>query len=401
MKPIAAKLLRLLAVAAVAALVLATVTPPTGIRAGPAASPVSAALGPTDPGEVEAFFDDLMPRQLKSERVVGAAVAVVKDGRLLFAKGYGYAGLERGRPVEAERTLFYPGSTGKLFTWTAVMQLAEQGKLDLHADVNRYLDFAIAATYPQPITLAHLLTHTAGFEEEMGLMLAASQREVPPLREVLVERMPPRVYPPGELSAYSNYGTALAGYVVERVSGQPFEAYIAEHILTPLGMERSAAVQPLPAHLADLAGTYVPARVAHTSPQKLVDWIKAVDVAVDGDNRLLLAGRPYAEIAPGLFVQVGGERRMAFGRDARGRVTHLFWGPIAYLKVPWYQAPMVQLGLLTLCVAVLASALVAWPVHAWVARRRGDPPSPREARAARWLGALVGASSCALVGARS
>jgi CubicO group peptidase (beta-lactamase class C family) len=250
---------------AVAAALLLGLLAPSGAGAGVSLARTPQAAGPTDPAEVGAFFDDLMTRQLESERVVGAAVAVVKDGRLLFAKGYGYADLEGRRPVEAERTLFYPGSTGKLFTWTAVMQMAEQGKLDLHADVSRYLDFAIPATYPQPITLAHLLTHTAGFEEEMGLMLAASARDVPPLRQALVERMPRRVYPPGELSAYSNYGIALAGYVVERVSGQPFETYVAERILARLGMEHSAAVQPLPAHLAgDMSKGYGAATAATT-----------------------------------------------------------------------------------------------------------------------------------------
>jgi hypothetical protein len=95
--------------------------------------------------------------------------------------------------------------------------------------------------------------------------------------------------------------------------------------------------------------------------------------------------------------EVGGERRLAFGRDARGRVEHLFWGPVAYLRVPWYQAPPLQLALLAASLAVLASSLVAWPVHAWVARRRGDPPSPGGARVARWWAALLALLSLALV----
>ena len=102
---------------------------------------------------------------MEKHHIAGAAVSVVKDGKLFFAKGYGYADLENDIPVDPEQTIFRIGSVGKLFTWTAVMQLVEQGKLDLDADINTYLDFRIPDTYPQPITLKHLMTHTSGFED--------------------------------------------------------------------------------------------------------------------------------------------------------------------------------------------------------------------------------------------
>jgi CubicO group peptidase (beta-lactamase class C family) len=206
--------------------------------------------GPGNAQEVEDFFDELISKQLREEHVVGATVAVVKDGELVLAEGYGYADREERTPVVADETLVYPGSTGKLFTWTAVMQLAEEGKLDLDADINTYLDFEIPDTYPEPITLSHLMTHTSGFEEQFAAQLAEDQQDVLPLGEFLVRYMPERVYPPGEYSAYSNYGTALAGYIVQRVSGEPYERYVTDHILRPLGMEHSAASQPLPDRLA-------------------------------------------------------------------------------------------------------------------------------------------------------
>ena len=213
--------------------------------------------GPDDAREVEAFFDELIPSQLREEHLAGATVAVVKDGRIVFAEGYGYADREQRTPVVADETLFYPGSAGKLFTWTAVMQLVEEGKLDLDADINTYLDFEIPDTYPEPITMAHLMTHMAGFEEQLAALLAEDEQDVLPLREFLIRYMPERVYPPGEYFAYSNYGTALAGYIVERVSGEPYEQYVTDHILKPLGMEHSVATQPLPAHLAaDLSKGY-------------------------------------------------------------------------------------------------------------------------------------------------
>src|SRR3990170_1524332 len=131
----------------------------------------TAPTGPTDPLEMEAFLDDFITAQLEEDHIPGAVVSVVKDGELFFSKGYGLADLETQRPVTADQTLFGIGSTSKLFTWTAVMQLWEQGKVDLNADINMYLkDFQIPATYDQPITLAHLLAHTAGFEETWELL---------------------------------------------------------------------------------------------------------------------------------------------------------------------------------------------------------------------------------------
>ncbi|HET9908456.1 MAG TPA: serine hydrolase, partial [Anaerolineales bacterium] len=171
------------------------------------------------------------------------------DGKLLFAKGYGYADVENAIPVDPEQTIFRIGSVTKLFTWTAVMQLAEQGKLDLDADINTYLDFRIPDTYPQPITLTHLLTHTPGFEDRFFEVLASDVDDLVPVREWLVSHMPARVRPPGLAAAYSNYGTSLAGYIVAQVSGQPYEQYIQENILNPLGMVNSTAQSPIPSDL--------------------------------------------------------------------------------------------------------------------------------------------------------
>jgi CubicO group peptidase (beta-lactamase class C family) len=146
----------------------------------------------------------------------------------------------------ADQTLFRPGSISKVFTATAVMQLVEQGKLDLDRDVNEYLDFAIPKTFAEPVTLRRLLTHTAGFEEVVKNLFVASANEMRPLREYLIAARPERIFRPGTVPAYSNYGLALAGYIVERTSGEPFEKYIAAHILEPLRMEHSTFAQPLP-----------------------------------------------------------------------------------------------------------------------------------------------------------
>ena len=211
---------------------------------GPTAS--SQHQGPTDPAEMETFLDKLLGKEMEKHHIAGAAVSVVKDGKLFFTKGYGYADFEKGIPVDPERTNFRTGSLAKLFTWTAVMQLAEQGKLDLNADVNTYLDFRIPDTYPQPITLKHLMTHTSGFEDLYYERLAKDPNDLEPPREWLISHMPARVRPPGDVAAYSSYGTALAGYIVARVSGEPYDRYIQEHILNPLGMVHTTARPSMP-----------------------------------------------------------------------------------------------------------------------------------------------------------
>ena len=198
--------------------------------------------------DVEAFLDGVVPLQLAKDDIAGATIAIVKDGKVLFAKGYGYADIEKKKPVSAEETLFRPGSVSKLITWTAVMQLFEQGKLDLDLDVNTYLDFKIPDAFGQPISIKNLLAHTPGFEEQIKDLFKTNS-ESPNLGEYLKTHIPTRIYAPGTVPAYSNYGAALAGYIVERVSGRPFEQYVEENIFKPLGMTHSTFVQPLPSAL--------------------------------------------------------------------------------------------------------------------------------------------------------
>jgi CubicO group peptidase (beta-lactamase class C family) len=511
---------------------------------------------PSDPYDVEAFLDRLMLEQTQDGHVVGATVAVVKDGRLVLAKGYGFADLEPPTPVVADRTLFYIASVGKLFTWTAVMQLVEQGTLDLHADISTYLDFAVPSRHAEPITMAHLLTHTAGFEEQLVAVLAEPEARVP-LRDFLVRYRPEQVFPPGRYFAYSNYGAALAGHIVERISGEPYEQYVTKHILEPLDMQRSTATQPPPdalmaamskgfrhnngtntassfewaaaapagsvrttaadmatfmlAHLqngragdgrilrestardmhtthfahdprlpgmaygfvtsnengqdvlwhdgesaqfasyvallprqqfgffiayntpgsdprtmfsafldhfypapaalvsrlpaipraqtSQRAGTYIPVRANFTMSQKLVTWLSLMRVDEEADGTLRIGDQGYVETEPALFLQVGGERLVSFRENDKGDVTHLFWGPLAYVKVPWYQSPVVQVLALAVCLAAFVPGMVGWPINALL--RRGRNPSATRAgglaRLARWLAGVLGALSLLLV----
>ncbi len=208
------------------------------------------AEGIKDPAELEAFLGGLFEKQMAENHIAGVTVSVVKDGQLFFQKGYGFANLETQTPVDPDNTLFRIGSVTKLFTWAAVLQLYERGQLDLDADINTYLDFQIPATFPEPITLKHLISHTAGFEDRKYDMAVTSPDQLQPLGKFLAGHIPARVRPVGQLSVYSNYGADLAGYIVERISGMPYAGYIETNILQPLGMVHTTALQPLPGALA-------------------------------------------------------------------------------------------------------------------------------------------------------
>ena len=253
----------LAALATAIALALASARPfaapaETAAPAASAPAPAAAASAAHDltAQDAQAWLDGLMPTALRTARTPGAVVVIVKDGQVLMEKGYGLADEKHHIPVDPQRTLFRPGSTSKLFTWTAVMQLVEQGKLDLDVDVNKYLDFQVPPLNGQPITLRQIMTHRTGFEERIKDLVAFDIPETP-LTEVLSGNMPARIYPAGTTSAYSNYATGLAGHMVERVSGLSFNDYIERNVFAPLDMKHSTFRQPLPDALkADMSVGY-------------------------------------------------------------------------------------------------------------------------------------------------
>jgi CubicO group peptidase (beta-lactamase class C family) len=240
----------------------------TGAAAVAGGAPSAEATGQTDGREtqevpdaldgLEDFVDGLMAEGLADHDVAGATVSIVHNGEIELAKGYGYADVESGKEVSAEETLFRIGSVSKLLGWTAAMQGIERGAFDPDTDVNRYLEeVTVPDTYPEPITLSHLATHTAGFEERLRGTFVAGEEDLRPLAEALREERPARVRPPGELASYSNYGSALAGQVVAEQAGTTFEEYVERDILVPLGMERTTFDQPVPEGLEpDLSRGY-------------------------------------------------------------------------------------------------------------------------------------------------
>ena len=210
----------------------------------------------SDPRDLENFVDGFFKAQMNRLHIPGAVLTVVKDGEAILTKGFGWADMEGGIPVAAEKTLFRVGSVSKLVTATALLQLAERGRIDLKADVSRYLNpVEIDDSFREPVTAAHLLTHTAGFDDRYIGIAARRRADRLPLPEYMSARLPPRIRAPGELIAYSNHGFALVGLLVEEIFGAPFESYVDEHIFRPLRMTRTSF--ELPSRLkADLAVGY-------------------------------------------------------------------------------------------------------------------------------------------------
>ena len=204
--------------------------------------------------DVEAWLDGFLPYAMSSGDIAGGVITVVKDGEVIANKGYGYADVAAQKPVDPEQTLFRAGSVAKLVTHTAVMQLVEQGKLDLDTDISKYLDFPVpdADAYGKPVTLHNLMTHTGGFEELVRGLMASDPKAHMPLETYVKATKPARIFPPGEVPSYCNYCVALEGYIVQRVSGESsFDDYLDKRIFGPLGMSSSTFRQPLPKQLEE------------------------------------------------------------------------------------------------------------------------------------------------------
>jgi len=211
-----------------------------------------------DKAEVQNFIDGIMASNMDENNNASAVVKVMKDGDVIFSKGYGYIDQENKKPVRVDTSLFRPGSISKLFTWVSVMQLEEQGKIDLDRDVNEYItSFKIEDTYPgEPITMRHLITHTPGFEDGfLGYLFIDSPERFLPLEKSLENTQPKRINPPGKISSYSNWSIALAGLIVQNISGLSFNDYVKQNIFDPLGMSHSSFDEPLPQSLLDNMAT--------------------------------------------------------------------------------------------------------------------------------------------------
>lgn len=211
-----------------------------------------------DAVELEIFFDGLFQGLMDTHHIPGGVVAVVLGDSLLLAKGYGHANVEEQIPVHPDSTIFRVASISKLFIWTAIMQLVDAEKVDLSTDLNTYLTdvgVKVPETFDTPVTLGHLMTHTAGFESRYIGRAVESPSQLLSRPEVMREQMPERIRAAGQVASYSNHGSELAALVVEAVSGQSYEDYVLEHILRPLGMTSTTLRQQIPKHIQERLAT--------------------------------------------------------------------------------------------------------------------------------------------------
>lgn len=280
--------------------------------------------------DLDTWLDELIASDPGRAHTDGGVIVVVRHGEVISARGFGLADPSRKTPVDPAITMFRAGTTSTAFTATAVMQLVSDGRLDLDADINGYLDFSIPAFDGKPVTLRQLLTQTSGFDavskDVVRTAADASTNDPAWLGQWVKASLPERVYPPGEVAAQSDYGVALAGYIVERVSGQAFAAYMDTHIFRPLGMQHASFLQPLPPALAPhVAGTSFEVRSAVPASGLSIsgeDMGRFVLAHMDGSQGLLRPGtaqamREFASVSvPGLSPMALGLQRM----DRNGQV---------------------------------------------------------------------------------
>jgi len=190
--------------------------------------------------EIGLFADTFFENTMDDYHIPGAVFVAVENGQIIYARGYGYADLEKSIPVNPQKTMFCAGSVGKLINWTALMQLYEAGKFDLKDDLNLHLkNLQIPETFSEPITFHHLLTHTPGFDDRNTAATPETIDQLLPLNEYVAATLPERIRPPGQVTQYSNHGAVLSGLLIEDISGVPFDEYVEQNIFKPLEMRYS------------------------------------------------------------------------------------------------------------------------------------------------------------------
>jgi CubicO group peptidase (beta-lactamase class C family) len=199
-----------------------------------------------DPQELESFLDEFIPREMERAHVPGLVIVVVQGDEVLLSKGYGYADIENEIPMTSQ-TAVRAGSVSKSLTATAVIQLVEQGILDLDAPVSDYIaDIDLQDSYGQASTIRQLLNHMGGYNDTLVQSHAPDYEGWEPLGDVLRADLPPRAFAPGLVSSYSDWNFSLLGYAIEAATGKPYEDAIAEVVFEPLGMQSSTFTQPVP-----------------------------------------------------------------------------------------------------------------------------------------------------------
>lgn len=206
-----------------------------------------------DVHQIESFLDNFFSKYMKEYCIPGGAVAIVQNDKVIIQKGYGYSNVEKQERFTTDQTSFSIASITKTFTAIGIMKLVEEGKVSLSEDILTYLPtLKIDNPYGEPITVEHLLTHTSGVDSSYTEDLAYEQlnnEEPHHLLNLMNKRGIKIVSHPGEFIEYSSYGTVLLGAIVEEVSGESCENYIARNIVEPLQMNDTHMLNPTIAHI--------------------------------------------------------------------------------------------------------------------------------------------------------
>ena len=243
------------ATAAAPAAATATAAPGVPLTAAPAlpTAPSGARLSPGETipaAELESYVDGVVRSAMDRDHIAGVTVSVVQNGQVVLKKGYGLAALSPARKVDPDQTLFRIGSISKTFTWIALMNEIEAGRIRQDAPVNLYLPERLQIRdqgFRTPVRVINLMDHSPGFEDRaLGHLFERNFGRVRPMADYLRQERPRRVREPGSASAYSNYGAALAGQAVSYVAGKPFERLIEERIFLPARMNSTSLREPHP-----------------------------------------------------------------------------------------------------------------------------------------------------------
>ncbi|HDX9653996.1 penicillin-binding protein [Bacillus wiedmannii] len=198
-----------------------------------------------NPKDVEAFTNKVIPEKMKKENAAGVALVVVKDNQILFQKGFGFSDKEKNTPIDPKKTVFRLASISKVFTASAVMQLVEQGKIDINKDIVNYMGgLKYQNKMGEPVTMEHLLTHTTGFDyvDPRPEDIHYQENDYTMLKDYVGDNMPTVVRKPGDTYTYDNFASMLQGYIVQSLTNTPFYKYMAKNIFYPLEMHNSSFV---------------------------------------------------------------------------------------------------------------------------------------------------------------
>jgi len=328
-----------------------------------------APTAPEGSAELAAFVDGLAHALIRDKDLPGLTIGIVSPDAAPLIQGYGMADVEAGEPVDGGETLFRIGSVSKTFTWTAVMMLIERGLLDPDADINTYLkQVRVDEAFDAPVTMHHLMSHRAGFEDTFAVF-TVSDDDPRSRSELLALHQPRRVFPPGARTSYSNWGAALAAQVVEDVAGVPYDTFLYEEILAPLGMDSttieapSRMAAPLKERLAKgyefaqgrhvegepmQIGAYAPAGAMASTAADMTRWMRFHLNGGQLDGVRLLGAKSHALMRSRVFNDRPEAADVAHGfqsRTHRGVSTLGHGGATALYRAQMVLAPELGLGI--------------------------------------------------------